>query len=151
MYFFFSPDKIDIPPSEFKKIILDLKQLSIEHNKFNYIDKGDDGKNWRFELKCNEPVKNELLVNLVKDNYEKLPKQQFEYSKLDYQSFQERLEKSWMTDATGSLIIKWLEFLMSEEMKKRCMLLNSLSVNLLKDEFNHFQHNDEGKYVVEMF
>ena len=150
VYFYFPPDKTDIPPSDFKKIILDLPQLSIEHKKFNYIDENDNGKNFRIELKGKEPVKSELLLNLVKEHYEKIPKQQFEYSKIDYYKLNRKFETSWMTDATGSLIIKWLELLMSDEMKKRCMLLNSLSVNTLKDEFNHFEDNATWKFDVEL-
>ena len=53
----------------------------------------NDGKKWRFELKDNDPVKNELLGNLVKDHYQRLPKQQFEYSKPDYHLFQENRKR----------------------------------------------------------
>ena len=33
-------------------------------------------------------------------------------------------------------------------MKKKCLMLNSLSVNLLKNEFNHFENNDTWQYEV---
>lgn len=72
--FFFPPDKMDIPQSEFKKIILDLPQLSI--SAWLKYHKEDDDNFFRFELRNKEPYSNELSAKLVREYHQPLTTRQ---------------------------------------------------------------------------